>query len=170
MGLTCVDDNRCRFAASTFMYPYPDAGGICVAPTYCDAPTDCNGLPHIAVPGAWACNTNSCAWTAGPAWQAFNHFETSNPYTNNMSVWHQIYLPAGAQAMRIRTSRFATEASYDKLEVWTWKNGAWAKIKMYSGSAGPALTEEFAGQYHYVKFVSDSSVTGAGVSLDAEYR
>jgi hypothetical protein len=170
MGLSCKDDNRCRFAASTFTYPYPDAGGTCVAATYCDAPTDCNDLPHIAVPGAWACNTNTCAWTAGPAWQTFNHFETSSPYTNNMSVWHQVYLPAGAQAMRLVTSRFATEAGYDKLEVWSWKNGAWAKMKTYSGTSGPALTDEFTGQYHYVKFVSDSSVTAAGVSFDAEYR
>jgi hypothetical protein len=87
-----------------------------------------------------------------------------------MSVWHQIYLPASGQAMRLRTTRFATEATYDKLEVWSWKNGAWVKIKTYTGSTGPALSDEFPGQYHYVKFVSDSSITAAGVSLDAEYR
>lgn len=170
MGLVCKDENRCRFAPSTFEYPYPDAGGVCVAGNYCDAPTDCNHLPHIAVPGTWACTANTCSWATGPAWQTFNHFETSNPYTNNMSVWHQIYLPTSAQAMRLNTSRFATEAGYDKLEVWTWQNGAWVKIKTYSGTTGPALTEEFVGQYHYVKFVSDSSVTKAGVSFDAEYR
>ncbi len=170
MGLVCKDDNKCRFGASQFTYPYPDAGGTCVAASYCDVPTDCNGLIHPAVVGAWACNANACEWQAGPAWQTLNHFETANPYTNNMSVWHQVYLPAGAQAMRLHTSRFVTELNYDKLEVWSWKNGAWAKVATYTGTTGPALTEEFAGQYHYLKFVSDSSVTKAGVSLDAEWR
>jgi hypothetical protein len=172
MGAQCADDNRCRYAPSTFEAPYPDASGTCVEPTYCDAPLDCNGLPHIAVPGAWACNHNQCAWVAGAPWQLLpnGHFETPNPYANNTSVWKELYLPAGAQAMRLRTTRFRTEAGYDKLEVWTWKNGAWAKVKTYSGTTGPALTDEFVGQYHYLRFVSDSSVTAAGVSVDAEYR
>jgi hypothetical protein len=170
MGLVCKDDNKCRFGDSQFTYPYPDAGGTCVAPNYCDAPADCNGLIHPAVVGAWACNANTCAWQAGPAWQTLDHFETTNPYTNNMSVWHQAYLPTDGQAMRLRTTRFATEANYDKLEVWSWKNGSWIKVATYTGTAGPALTTEFAGQYHYLKFVSDSSVTKAGVSLDVEWR
>ena len=68
------------------------------------------------------------------------------------------------------TLRFATETNYDKLEVWTWKNGAWTRVKSYTGSLGPALTEEFPGQYHYLKFVSDSSVVKAGVSVDIQYR
>jgi hypothetical protein len=172
MGAQCSGDNRCRYAPSTFEAPYPDASGTCVERTYCDAPLDCNGLPHIAVPGAWACNLNQCAWAAGPAWQALanGHFETANPYANNTSVWKELYLPSGAQVMRLATTRFRTEASYDKLEVWTWKNAAWTKIKTYSGATGPALTEEFVGQYHYLRFVSDSSVTAAGVSVDAQYR
>jgi hypothetical protein len=172
MGALCSGDNRCRYAPSTFEAPHPDAGGTCVARNYCDAPNDCNGLPHIAVPGAWACNTNACAWHAGPAWQTLmnGRFQTANPYANNTSVWKELYLPAGAQVMRLRSSRFRTEAGYDKLEVWSWQNGAWAKIKTYSGTTGPALTDEFAGQYHYLRFVSDSSVTDTGVVVDAEYR
>ncbi|HEY5951257.1 MAG TPA: Kazal-type serine protease inhibitor family protein, partial [Kofleriaceae bacterium] len=171
-GLTCQSDNRCRYAASTFSPPYPDAGGTCVAPNYCDAAADCNGLPHPAVLGAWACNANACAWQAGIPWKTLigGHFDTPSPYANNVSVWKDLYLPADAQALRLRATRFATEASYDKLEVWTWKNGAWAKIKTYSGTAGPTLTDEFPGQYHYLHFVSDSSITAAGISLDAEYR
>lgn len=171
-GLTCQADNRCRYAASTFSAPYPDAGGTCVAPNYCDAALDCNGLPHIAVPGAWACNQNACAWQAGAAWTALagGHFDTPNAYANNVSVWKEVYLPSGAQAMRLASTRFRTEAGYDKLEVWTWQNGAWAKIKTYSGSTGPALTDEFPGQYHYLHFVSDSSVTATGISVDAQYR
>jgi hypothetical protein len=172
MGSPCIDDNRCRYAPSTFSAPHPDASGTCVARNYCDAPLDCNGLPHIAVPGAWACNLNACAWQAGPAWQALatGHFDTPNPYANNVSVWKEIYLPSGAQMMRLASTRFRTEAGYDKLEVWTWQNGAWAKVKTYSGSTGPALTDEFPGQYHYLHFVSDSSVTASGISLDAQYR
>ena len=101
---------------------------------------------------------------------AGGHFDTPNPYANNVSGWKEIYLPSGAQVMRLSSTRFRTEANYDKLEVWTWKNGAWTKVKTYSGSTGPALTDEFPGQYHYLHFVSDSSVSAAGVSVDAQYR
>jgi Kazal-type serine protease inhibitor domain len=170
MGLGCLDGYKCRFGDSQFSYPYPDAGGTCVADNYCDAPVDCNGLPHIAVPGQWSCANKTCAWQAGVSWTTLNNFSTANPYTNNMSVWHQAYLPAGAQTMRLSTLRFATETNYDKLEVWSWKSGAWTKVRSYTGSLGPALADELPGQYHYLKFVSDSSVVKAGVSVDVQYR
>ncbi|MBA3397948.1 MAG: hypothetical protein H0T89_35315 [Deltaproteobacteria bacterium] len=172
LGLPCAADNKCRYQASTFTAPWPDAGGTCVAPNYCDAPADCNGLPHIAVPGAWACQANQCAWTTGSTWKPVTngHFQTASPYANNTSVWHQLYLPAEAQLLRLSATRFRTEAGYDKLEVWTWKNGAWTLVRMYSGTAGPRLTDEFPGVYHYLRFVSDSSVTDQGVSVDAQWR
>jgi len=170
-GLTCQDGFKCRFGSSQFEYPFPDAGGECVAENYCDAPTDCNALPHIAVPGSWACNANACSWQAGIAWKTTNFkFETSHPYGNNQSVWYQVYLPAGAQAMRLRQTGFATEANYDFLEVWTWKNGAWTRVQRFSGTTGPSNTDEFAGQYFYLKFVSDSSVTKTGFTVFPEYR
>ena len=171
-GLPCAGDNRCRYGESTFDAPHPDAGGTCVARNYCDAPADCNGLPHVAVLGSWACETTSCAWKAGIQWQAVatGHFETTNPYANGQSVWHEIYLPAEAQALRLVATRFRLENNYDKLEVWTWKNGAWTKIKTYTGTAGPTATDEFPGQYHYLRFTSDSSVTDQGVALDAQWR
>lgn len=173
LGLTCRDDNKCRFGASQFTYPFPDAGGSCVAPNYCDAPADCNGLPHIAVPGAWACNTKQCAWTAGAAWQAVTdgRFETAHPYASSTSVWKEITLPTTGQALRLATATgFALEANYDFLEVWTWVNGAWKQSKRYTGTTGPALTEEFPGRYHYLRFVSDSSVNKTGFRVDAFYR
>ena len=40
-GLTCRDGFKCRFGASQYEYPYPDAAGSCVADNYCDAPADC---------------------------------------------------------------------------------------------------------------------------------
>ncbi|MBA3502939.1 MAG: Kazal-type serine protease inhibitor family protein [Myxococcota bacterium] len=172
LGTPCADDNRCRYGESTWTAPHPDASGTCVAPDYCDAPADCNGLPHIAVPGAWACNANACAWQAGFAWKAVTngHFATANPYANGQSVWHQLYLPAEAQALRLVTTRFRLENTHDKLEVWTWKSGAWTKVRTYTGSAGPSATDEFPGRYHYLRFVSDSSVTDQGVALDAQWR
>jgi hypothetical protein len=171
MGLTCKDDNKCRFGEGQFTYPWPDAGGTCVAASYCDAPPDCANLPHIAVPGQWACNANQCAWQTGVAWKTTNFvFETSHPYSNNQSVWYQVYLPSGTQAMRLRQTGFRTEANYDFLEVWTWKNGAWQRVRQYSGSVGPAIEDEFAGQYFYLKFVSDSSVTANGFTVHPEYR
>ena len=62
------------------------------------------------------------------------------------------------------------ETNYDKLEVWTWKNGAWTRVRSYTGTAGPALGDEFPGQFHYLKFVSDSSIVKSGVSVDVQYR
>ena len=173
LGLTCKDDNKCRFGASQYTYPFPDAGGECVAANYCDAPADCTGLPHVAVPGQWACNQNACAWQAGIAWKTVTNgvFETAHPYANSTSVWKELSLPAGAQALRLVPSgTFALEANYDFLEVWTWKNGAWALVKRYTGTTGPAATEEFPGRYHYLRFVSDSSVTKQGFRVAAEWR
>jgi hypothetical protein len=173
LGLTCQDGNKCRFGASQFMYPFPDAGGKCVETNYCDAPADCNGLSHPATPGAWACNTNKCAWAAGPAWKVVTdgRFETAHPYASSTSVWKEIALPAGAQSMRLVTAAgFALEANYDFLEVWSWVNGAWVQKKRYTGTTGPLATDEFPGRYHYLRFVSDSSVNKQGFRIDAQYR
>ncbi|HTM19639.1 MAG TPA: Kazal-type serine protease inhibitor domain-containing protein [Kofleriaceae bacterium] len=171
MGLTCSSGYKCRFGTSQFDYPYPDAGGTCVAENYCDAAPDCNGLPHVAVPGAWTCETNACKWVAGEQWTNVTgwSFESAHPYGNNIATWKQLYLPAGATKMRLVNSRtFALEANYDFLEVWSWKNGAWALIKRYTGSTGPAATDVFPGQYHYLKFVTDSSVTKDGFAVTAQ--
>lgn len=173
VGLSCKDDNKCRFGLSQFSYPFPDAGGRCVAPTYCDAPSDCNGLVHPAVLGAWACNTNSCAWAAGVPWQTVTggSFETAHPYASSTSVWKELTLPTGAQSMRLVTATgFALEANYDFLEVWSWVNGAWKQMKRYTGTTGPSATDEFPGRYHYLKFVSDSSINKSGFRVDAEWR
>ncbi|MDX2093337.1 MAG: hypothetical protein SFX73_36170 [Kofleriaceae bacterium] len=172
LGLACLDGNKCRFGTSQFTYPFPDAGGSCVANNYCDAPTDCNGLPHPAVPGAWACNTNACSWQAGASWAtlAGGTFETDHPYANSASVWKSITLPANAAAMRLKTDSFALEANYDFLEVWAWQNGAWVQKKRYTGTTGPALAEELAGRYFYLRFVSDSSVTKQGFKVSVQYR
>jgi hypothetical protein len=85
-------------------------------------------------------------------------------------VWKQLYLPAEAVALRLKINAFATEANYDFLEVWTWKNSAWVKVKSFTGSLGVLTTEEYLGRYHYLRFVSDSSVTAQGVTLDAQWR
>ena len=174
LGLACLDDNRCRFGTSQFSYPYPDAGGTCVAPTYCDAAS------RLHAPGAHRGPRlvgvqPELLRLAGRAskWQdvANGRFETAHPYANSTSVWKELALPAGAQALRLvgaRASRL--EANYDFLEVWTWKNGAWVRVKRFTGTAGPAATEEFPGRYHYLRFVSDSSVTRYGFRVDAQWR
>ncbi|MBX3160415.1 MAG: hypothetical protein KF773_30905 [Deltaproteobacteria bacterium] len=171
-GLACRDGHRCRYATSTFDAPFPDAGGTCVARTYCDAPADCTALPHPAVPGSWSCSANACAWKAGLAWkpQANGAFETAHPYANSTSVWKEVYLPAEAQAMRLVVAQFQLEANYDFLEVWSYRNGAWVRAARYTGTAGPRDTEEFGGRYHYLRFVSDSSVTAPGFRLDVQWR
>lgn len=175
LGLACRDDNKCRFGASQYTYPYPDAGGTCVAATYCDAAADCTGLPHIAVPGQWTCAANACAWQTEPVddWQPVTDgaFETAHPYASSTSVWKAVFLPTGAQAMRLVTAAgFSLEAGYDFLEVWTWSNGAWERVTRYTGTVGPAATDEFPGRYHYLRFVSDSSITKHGFRVDAQWR
>ncbi len=188
-GLTCLagpdettprDDYKCRFGASQFTYPFPDAGGKCVAPNYCDAAADCNGLDliHPAGPGGWACAANTCTWAAGPQWTTINgfRFETARgadgKYANNVSQWSsQITLPTGATTMRLAmTGVFSLEQNYDFLEVWTWQNNAWVRSRRYTGTVGPAASDEFPGKYFYLKFVSDSSVTKEGFNVLAQYR
>lgn len=172
-GLSCIDDNKCRFGASQWAYPWPDAGGTCVAKNYCDAPSDCTDLPHPAVLGAWACNANACQWAAGVPWKPVTNgvLETAHPYASSSSVWKELSLPAGAQALRLNTAAgFSLEANYDFLEVWTWINNDWKLVKRYTGTTGPAPTEEFPGRYHYLRFVSDSSVNKTGFKVTAEWR
>lgn len=173
-GLTCQDGYKCRFGTSRFDYPFPDAGGACVAQTYCDAPTDCTGLPAPAVPGSWACTANACAWQAGVTWQTVAgwKFESAHPYANNVAQWSSmITLPAGATKLRLATAgTFNLETNYDFLEVWTWQTNTWVRTKRWTGTTGPAATEEFAGKYFLVKFVSDSSVTRDGFNVSAQYR
>ena len=54
--------------------------------------------------------------------------------------------------------------------MWTWENGAWARKARFTGTTGPALTNEFAGRYHYLRFLSDSSVTKQGFKVAVQYR
>lgn len=175
LGLPCAEAHKCRYDAGTYAAPYPDAAGSCVAQTYCDAPADCLGLPAPAVLGAWSCpaETSTCTWQAGPQWQTVTGgtFETAHPYSNGESVWKEITLPAGGQAMRLlSTDTFDLESGYDFLEVWTWQNGAWKRIKRYTGTVAPTTAEEFVGQYHYLKFVSDPSVRRHGFRVAAQHR
>lgn len=172
-GLACLDEYKCRYDESTWTAPFPDAGGACVAQTYCDAPTDCAGLVHPAVVGFWTCPNNTCTYQVGSAWQdvAGWQFETTHPYANNVAQWKQLYLPAGANRLRLVTAGvFELEANYDFLEVWSWVNSAWVRTKRYTGAVGPSTNDEFAGRYFYLKFVSDSSVVREGFNVVAQYN
>ncbi len=174
-GLTCKDENKCRFGVSQFTYPFPDAGGTCVAPTYCDAPTDCAGLIHPAVLGQWTCPNNTCVYQAGPPpWTNVPNFkfETAHPYANNVATWSQrIDLPVGSSSLRLAmTGVFSLENNYDFLEVWAWDGSAWVRVKRFTGTVGPSANDTFTGRYFYLKFVSDSSVTKEGFNVLAQYR
>lgn len=171
-GATCTEDNKCRYGAGQFSAPYPDASGTCVAGTYCDAPPDCEGLVHPAVPGVWACEANACAWRAGDAWREVTgwSFVTNHPYANNMAQFKELYAPAGTTRVRLVVRPpFELEANYDFLEVYTWSGTRWNRVRRYTGNVGPALTDELVGRYHYVKIVSDSSVTRYGFDITAQY-
>ena len=170
LGLQCTGDNRCRYGASQFSAPFPDAAGSCVVRTYCDAPADCAELVHPAVPGTWACAASACAWRAGVAWRSFDRFTSAHPYANRASEWKQLYAPEGAGKVRlVVTGAFELEQGYDFLEVYSWKNNAWTLMKRYTGTVGPALTDELIGRYHYLRLVSDSSITKTGFDVAAEW-
>ncbi len=172
-GLACQDDYKCRYDESTFTAPFPDAGGSCVGQTYCDAPTDCAGLVHPGAIGYWTCPANACNYVIGVQWTTApgGSFETAHPYGNSVAQWKQLYLPSGANRMRLITAGvFDLEANYDFLEVWSWVNNAWTRTKRYTGLVGPSANDEFPGQFFYLKFVSDSSVTREGFNVIAEYR
>jgi hypothetical protein len=174
-GLGCLADHKCRYDESTFEPRWPDDGGLCVSEVYCDAPTDCSGLFHPAVPGQWACNANACAWQEGTPWTQLEEFTfwTSHPYANNESVGKLISAPAGTASVRLFVGgdgRFELENGYDRLDVYTW-NGSWTKVASFTGTQGPTQDLELTGRYHWVQFVSDYSVTEYGFDgLVAEHR
>ncbi len=96
---------------------------------------------------------------------------TPHPYGNSVSVWHAVTVPAEAQAMRlVTTGSFQLESGYDFLEVWSWQAGAWKRVARYTGALGPDASVEFTGRYHYLRFVSDSSVVAHGFDVRAEWR
>jgi hypothetical protein len=171
LGLTCKTDNKCRYGAGQFTPPFPDAGGACVVQNYCDAAADCAGLIHPAVPGTWGCTAaKTCAWQAGPAWRAFDRYTSAHPYGNRASEWKQLYAPEGAAKVRlIRTGTFELEQGYDFLEAYAWRNSQWTLVKRWTGTVGPAATEELAGRYFYLRFASDSSITKYGFDVSAEW-
>ncbi len=172
-GLTCQPDFRCRFGESQFDYPFPDAMGSCVADNYCDAPSDCALLPHIAIPGTWACEENTCNWAAGSPWTPVPDFswETEHPYPHNASQWTKLFAPEGATAVRLEIlEEFSLEDGYDFLEVWTWNGGAWSQVGRFTGDETAGATYEFEGRFHYLHLVSDYSVAAHGFALSASYR
>lgn len=173
LGLGCQDGFKCKWDDSGLGQPYPDEGGRCVEETYCEDASHCAGLPHIAVPGTWQCNANQCAWVTGGQWVPVTDngtFQSANPYANNANEWHKLYLPAGAEYLRLDNLRhFDLEDGYDFLEVWSWQGGQWVRTGRFTGTNGPAATDIFRGRYHWLHFVSDYSVTRSGFSVTAEY-
>ncbi len=168
--LTC--QGRCRYAPSTWNPPFEDAMGVCQSYNYCDAPVDCGWLVRPAGPGSWTCETNACVWNPQTAWQDFTgfRFETAHPYANNLSVWRQVYLPAGATKMRLLAAgAFDLERNYDWLEVYAWQNNAWVRVKRYTGATPPSSTDEHAGRYFYLRLATDSSVVKHGFDVTVQY-
>ncbi len=127
--------------------------------------------PHPAVLGQWTCPNHVCTYQAGPPpWKPLARFETAHPYGNNVAQWHQLSLEAPGTLRLSMIGVFSLEANYDFLEVWSWQNNAWVRVKRYTGLVGPAVSETFTGQYFYLKFVSDASVTKEGFNILPEWR
>src|SRR5690348_15098796 len=130
---------RMRFVLATVLF----APGLAIA----QPPV---GPPPVKVPNL----TGPLQFKTLSVWQAVagSTFETTHPYANNLATWKQVYLPDDATQLRLVTvGTFELENNYDFLEVWAWQNSAWVMIKRYTGTIGPALTEEFAGHYFHLK-------------------
>ncbi len=173
-GAACAADFKCRFGTSGWTAPFPDAAGTCVAQSYCDAPADCAGLPHIAVPGTWGCAQNLCTWVTGPAWSAVTgwRFASAHPYANQASVWRKLDAPAGATRLRlvVAGARFELESGFDFLEIHSRNAaGAWVVTRRYTGTTGPALTDELVGREFWLRLATDVSVTKYGFELTAQW-
>ena len=69
----------------------------------------------------------------------------------------------------VATGVFALEDGYDFLEVYGWIGGRWTLEKRYTGAVGPTSTDEFAGRYHYLRLVTDSSVVRHGFDVGVEW-
>ncbi len=171
LGLACTDGFKCKWDDSGLGTPYPDEGGRCVAETYCESPAHCSDLTGPATVGTWDCVANECTWQTGSAWIPLDGIvESAEPYANNANDWNKLYLPEGATFMRLDNLRqFDLESGYDFLEIWSWQNGRWARVKRYTGTTGPGALDVFPGRYHWLHFVSDSSVVRTGYSVTAEY-
>ena len=75
--------------------------------------------------------------------------------------------------LRVRSYRsgaLARSRNYDFFALWAFQNSAWVRIKRYTGTTGPSLTEELIGQYFYLKLATDASTTKYGFKVSAEYR
>lgn len=153
------------------MADYPDAAGTCRPEGYCEAVSDCLARPTPIGDGQWACESNQCSWSEQVSWNDLPgwSFATAHPYANNANQWQELYLPAGATALRLSAASFDLEQGYDFLEVWSWSGGQWRLAHRYTGSDGPR-EDEYPGRYHYLHFVSDYSVTRWGFLLSAEWR
>ena len=183
-GLSCQPTFKCRYGASQFSAPFPDASGSCVSETYCDQVEDCHGLFHIAVPGRWQCNTNSCDFVQGMPWSPMDvQIRSAHPYGNHEARWFRVVAPVGATAVQLTTngtfdiergtnrngSPRALDQAYDQLTVWSYTDGEWKAVRTYSGRQGPN-GDIFPGRFHYVHFASDISVTRHGFDISASYR
>jgi hypothetical protein len=107
------------------------------------------------------------------AWHAVagSTFETAHPYGNNLTVWREVYLPAGATKLRLLTvGMFELENNYDFLEVWKFQSSEWVLVKRYTGTVSPSLTEEFVGRYFQLKLATDPTVVWHGFKVLAQYR
>lgn len=170
-GTPCRE-GRCRYGASTWTAPFPDASGVCQSYNYCDAPQDCGWLVRPAGPGSWSCQANTCSWLPQTSWLDLTgfRFNTAHPYANNLSDWRQVYLPAGAVKMRLLWSgAFDLETNYDWLEVYAWQTDKWVRVKRYTGTMGPSSTDEFTGRYFYLRLATDSSVVKHGFDITVQY-
>ena len=73
-----------------------------------------------------------------------------------------------AVVMGLSAASFALESNYDFLEVHAWNGARWVMVKRYTGTVGPALTDEFVGRYFYLRLATDASVTRHGFEVAVE--
>ncbi|MBI5497990.1 MAG: hypothetical protein HY904_23505 [Deltaproteobacteria bacterium] len=171
-GLVCQDAFKCRYAESTYVAPYPDAGGTCVPSAYCDAPIECGTNVRLSCPATWFCESHACRYECNAPVERWVPeevtFQTAHPYANDARKGWTATGDADTRAIRFVFDRFETETDYDFVTLY---DEGWNEVIRYSGTLAAFTTVEVPGRVAHVVFTSDTSVTRWGVrGVRVEYR
>ena len=92
--------------------------------------------------------------------------DTLHPYWNNYDQIWSVSHPE-AVSMRVHFERFQTEANYDYALCGDWSVSQGYYYEMLTGNLGNNFWSGYIpGSRYYIRFISDSSNTGYGFSID----
>ena len=174
-GLGCLDDYRCRYDVVDVRGAVPRRGGHAASPQLLRRagrlrpPPAPGGAGHVGV------RDQRVRLAGRPRRGSRSRAAGSRPRTRtraSASAWKQLYLPAdgaGDAARRRRPFNLETELRLPRGVDVAERRVAPRRSATPARRARPR-TEEFPGRYHYLRFVSDSSVQRHGFTVDPAWR